>query len=345
MADTQTKPREDDDVPLMVEDDQQQAQAETEAEDSADDAGDEYDIRDELDDHDRHVLDQLTEEELAALADDDEPEAPDGEEDAEETSADDEPKGDEPPADDDATAPADDAAPEDAPAIAVELTDEDRQRIRDAAKAARAEAKQKWLDGDLTDEELEAAFDVADDTAEQEREVILSEKRQQQQEAAFEQIQAAFHQEARKYLTIDYPELGNAQSHLPEFDRHVRAVTASPKYAGLTHRQMLEAAHRLYLAEGEVLGLDVPPIKGAAKSDAQNGQAEPKAKTKAKKPDVVPTLAKVPAAATNSAADGKWGSLQARFDAAKTADEMEAVMDSLKTEEEREAFASMMVGD
>ena len=332
MSDKDTKdPREDEDVPLMTDEDQQQ-DTEAAAEDSTDDAGDEYDIRDELDDYDRHVLDQLTDEELAALAGDDEDESEEEPEEADpaEAQADAEDEGDE------AASP---HAPQDtsAPPVTVGLNDEDRQRIKDAAKAARAEARQKWQDGDLTDEELDAAFDAADDAAEQEREAILAEKQQAAADAEFERFRADFMQEARKYLSQDYPELGDHKTHLPDFDRHVNIVTGSAKYAGMTPRQMLEAAHRLYIAEGEVLGVSVPPLKGSKPADTKEPQPKPKAKR-----NVVPTLAKVPAAATNTAADGKWGNLQARFDACTTADEMEKLMMSL-TPDEMEAFASMDV--
>ena len=338
MAERQTDPRELDDVPLMTGDDSKQQNAQHQEQETAQDgevdAGDRYDIRDELDDHDRHVLDQLTDEERAALAEDDEPDGNEADEGAAQSAQEPAPEPDAQDQQEKDGAYAD-AAQDPQPTL--DLTDEDRQRIREAAKAARAEARQKWQDGDLTDEDLEAEFDKADDLAEQRRFEIIEEKRQQAAEAEFQKVEAAFHEEARAYLTRDYPALAE-KDHLSEFDRHVRNVTASPRYAGMSPRQMLEAAHRLYAAEGEVLGIAVPPLKGAAKRDS-----EPQQKPRAQR-NVVPTLAKVPAAASNAAADGEWGSLEARFNNATTADEMEAVIDSIKDPEKREAFASMMLG-
>lgn len=338
MADKDNTTPEDDDLPILADDqtEEDQATAGEEGDDESDSGGDDYDIRAELDEHDRHVLDQLTDEELAALAGDDEDD-PDAEEDqgddgeaAASAAQDEEGAGNEEP-----------DAPAQAQPVSVELSEEEIAQINEAAKAARKEAMDKWRDGDLTDDELQEQMDAADQAREAARQQIILDRQQQAEDEAFEKRQAAFHDVARDYLTKDYPELAD-KAHLAEFDRHVRSVTASLRFADKTPRQMLEAAHKLYLAEAEALGISAPPLKIAAKNAADDPKGSEKPVAPARKPQrpVVPTLARVPAAATNSAADGKWGSIQARFDAAATADEREAIMASLSPEE-AEAFASM----
>lgn len=334
----------EDDLPVLT--DEKPATSQTEADnDDAPDSSDEYDIRAEMDDHDNHVLGLLTDDELAALNGDesDEEEAdntaqPDetGEHTAGEESGD---EGQE------ADNAAQNATTEAQPAP-FELTQEQIDQINAEAKAARQEALDKWRDGDMTDDELQAAIDAAEQAKEEARAAAYEQAEQAKAEAAFEARKASFMEDARTYLTMDYPDLAKPE-HLQEFDRHVRSVTASPRFEGKSNREMLEAAHRLYAAEAEVLGIAVPRLKSAAKSDAK---PEPKTETPAKpakrsKPEVVPTLAKVPAAATNSAADGKWGSIAARYAAADRDGDvaaMERIMASL-SDEEREAFASMEI--
>ena len=320
----------DDDLPVLTGD--QTADQEGTDDDDAPDSSDEYDIRNEMDDNDNHVLGLLTDDELAAL---------NGEDEDEEDDPDPEPAA----VQDDDPAPAGDPAEDQAPQAqpqAFELTQEQIEQINAEAKAARQEALDKWRDGDLTDDELQTAIDEAEQLKENARQAALEQAEQAEAEAAFEDRKASFMQEARKYLTSDYPDLAKPE-HLAEFDRHVRSVTASPRFEGKSNREMLEAAHRLYAAEAEVLGITVPALKRAAKSDAKPAP-KPAKRTK---PEVVPTLARVPAAATNSAADGKWGTLHARYTQAERdgdVDTMEKIMRSLPAEE-AEAFASMAFGE
>ena len=306
--------------------------------DDAPDSSDEYDIRNEMDDNDNHVLSLLTDDELAALNGDDEDE---GEEDDPQPAAAQE--------DDPAQAgnPAQDQAAQAQPQ-SFELSHEQIDQINAEAKAARQEALDKWRDGDMTDEELQGAIDAAEQSKEEAYIAAMEQAEQAAQDAQIEQMKASFREVAREYLTKDYPELAS-DKHLAKFDRHVRIVTGSDDYAGKTHREMLEAAHRLYAAEADILGVEVPMPKHqrAAKRAAESPQKPIKSpsETSAKrsKPEVVPTLARVPAAATNTAADGKWGSIAARYQAADREGDvagMERIMASL-SDEEREAFASM----
>jgi hypothetical protein len=342
MAEDNTTP-EDDDLPILTDEDQtetDQTAAGEDEDDAGDQDGDTYDIRDELDDNDKHVLGLLTDEEIAALAEDEGGEdEPDPEEDADDAG-----QADASAAPDDQVQDAAKPDPEpQAQPAQVELTEDEITQINEAAKAARKEAMDKWRDGDLTDDELQEQMDAAERAREEARQQIIADRQQQAEDEAFEQRQAAFHEVARDYLTKDYPDLATP-AHLAEFDRHVRSVTVSPRFAGKTPREMLEAAHRLYIAEAEVLGIEAPPLKGAAKSAAPAPKAEPKPAPKPaarKKPEIVPTLARVPAAATNSAADGKWGALQAKFDACGSDVRAQEKLLSTLSEEEMEAFASM----
>lgn len=320
----------DDDLPVLADDDQTTNQEGADDSDDTDDSGDEYDIRAEMDDFDNHVLGLLTDDELAAL---------DGDDDAEEDDPEPEPAA----VQDDDPAPAGDPAESQAPQAqpqAFELTAEQIDQINAEAKAARQELLDKWGDGDLTNEELHAAVEETEQLKENARQAALEQAEQAKADEAFEARKASFTETARAYLTKDYPDLAKPE-HLAEFDRHVRSVTASPRFDGKSNREMLEAAHKLYAAEAEVLGIEVPAPKRAAKR-AADPAPEPKP-AKRTKPEVVPTLARVPAAATNSAADGKWGSVAARYaEAERNGDVsgMEKIMGSL-SEDEREAFASM----
>lgn len=335
---------EEDDLPVLdpgeTEADEATATDGAEDDDGGDDGDGEYDIRAELDEHDRHVLDQLSDEELAALADDEDEDEDggDGDDDGEDDPAQGAAEDDKAPSDTEAGSP----PPEPEPAQ-VELTQEDIDRINEKGREARKAATDKWRDGDLTDEELDQELEAAEQAREQARQEIIDQRRQEIEEQAFERRQQEFTEVARSYLKTEYPELASPE-HLRAFNEHVERVTASARYAGKTYREMLEAAHQLYVAEGRVLGVSVPPLKSAAKSDAAapGDGRKPAAKPKAAKPATVPTLARVPAAATNATSEGKWGSLQARFDAARTADEREAILAGL-SDEEAEAFASMEI--
>jgi hypothetical protein len=154
----------------------------------------------------------------------------------------------------------------------------------------------------------------------------------------------AFISAAKGYFS-EHPDLAT-QAHAQAYDRHVRAITGDPRYQNLTHRQMLEAAHRLYAAEAEVLGVDVPAPKGKAKPAAEQAQAQPKqepAPAPRKRPgDKAPvTLANVPNAAPVSVSDGKYSALAQRLESAGP-EEYERILGSMSPEE-AEAFASMDV--
>jgi hypothetical protein len=319
----------DDDLPIMADDDQTTAQ--TEDDDVSDDAdlGEEYDALADMAEDEKYLLSLMSEAELAALRGEEDDEGEDGGEDA--TVA----------LDDAATAQGDPAAQANAGATAqpapVELTAEQLAEIDARVKAARSEAMAQWRDGDLTDEELDAAMEAADALRQTAKAELEQQALAQVSEREFEQFREAFLAEAKSYLTTDYPLLASAD-HMAGFDRHVRSVTANPIHASKTPRQMLDLARKLYVAEVEG-DMDVTALRDKGKPAAPKQDKQPAPVPAKPKREVVPTLARVPAAATNATSDGKYGALQAAFDRADAAGK-EAIMDRLSPEE-AEAFASM----
>lgn len=333
----------DEDLPLMLEDEGGQGE-------DADDDGAEPSLADILggQDVDDTDLSMLTEAERAALMGDDEDEDGDAAADAGNPSA-------------DGAEAAPDPAAEGAPAQAAQPADGADGAQEQAAQPEQANGKlqerltQIDADAETRIDEAVASFDDGDITAAELKARLAQINRETQAKATqarddvhFEEVKTAFISEARAYLG-ENPGL-TEETHLVAFDRHVRAVTGNPAYGAMTHRQKLEAAHRLYEAEAKILNMaNVPPVKGAAKAQdaAQASSAKPKGQAPAKaeapkpasKPPIVPTLAKVPAAAVTELSGGKWSALQAKFDQAGPA-ERERIMASL-SERERDEFASL----
>lgn len=212
--------------------------------------------------------------------------------------------------------------------------------ISTTAKAAMDAAFASYDDGDLTASEYQAKLEEITRDAQAKTAAARD-------DIAFEQVKTAFIAEAKTYLG-EHPGLLDP-AHVESYDRHVRNVTASPAFAGMSHRQKLEAAHRLYEAEAAILQVKgVPPAPGVkeATPPAKQAAAAPKPAEKPKaaapkpepKPAVVPTLAKVPAAASTELSGSRWAALQEKFDAADAAGR-ERIMASL-SDREREEFAS-----
>ncbi|HEV8035784.1 hypothetical protein [Yoonia sp.] len=272
----------------------------------------------------------LSDEERAALFGDDEGEG-DADE-ADEGDAEDEPA---------AQAASDDAAQDDTDSMvgtqAPDLAALDAEiEALDAAKVA---AFDDWEEGNLSRDEYLAKLAEIDGVSKQ---TIAQRAVAESQEQA---VYNAFIGTAKGYFG-EFPDLAT-QSHAEAYDRHVRSVTGNPAYQHMTHRQMLEAAHTLYAAEAEVLGVDVPAPKGKAKpspTPALEAKADP-APAPARKPrpgDKAPvTLRNVPNAAPVSASDGKYSSLAQRLENAGP-EEYERIMGSMSPDE-AEAFASMDV--
>lgn len=357
MAGNDENRTEDDDLPILA-DDAPGAGDQVDDDQNQDDGEDDYDILSEMADDERHVLSMLTDEERAEIGMDDgdgKPDAPDPDEGSE--NGEDEGEGDEEPAkepEQEEPAPEQDQASESQP-TQVELTQDEIDQIAADIKQQRAKLREKWRDGDLTDQE----FDDQDDALVASRESAVEEARaakaKEAEDNARQQEVDAMVSEARTYFA-DYPDLGT-KAHIYEFDRHVGVVTSSERYANMSPRQKLEAAHKLYVAEGKQFGFDVPGAdafksvgeqqkaeqKEKPPEKAAEAQPAPKPKPKPKRPEAPKTLANVPAAQTNSAVDGKYGQLE-HIMMHGSVDEQIAALDRLPADE-RERFASMMIGD
>lgn len=309
------------------------------AEADGDDAEDQFDIDDEPsgdDDWTEEDMRLLSDEERAALFEDDEGgEAGDAD----------------PDPDAEATAVADDApdaaalGADEPKAVNVEPVkgtslpdlaayDAELTTLSDAKKAAFDE----WEDGDMTRDEYLAKLDELDTDI---KAVVTDQATAKNQH---KNVYASFIKTARGYFK-DNPDLATDE-HATEYDRHVKAVTGDERYQHMTHSQMLEAAHRLYVAEAETFGKEVPAFKGKAKAkvDPVVPKEDPKPKAAPRKrpgDDAPKTLANIPAAQATSANDGKYSAISQRLDSA-VGEEYERIWSSMSPDEQ-EAFASMDV--
>lgn len=206
----------------------------------------------------------------------------------------------------------------------------------EALEAAKVAAFDAWEDGDMTrDEYLEKVKEIDTTT----KDTVSKRAVAESQEKA---VYTSFINTAKGYFG-ENPDLATAE-HAEAYDRHVRAVTGSPQYQHMTHRQMLEAAHKLYAAEADVLGVKVPAFKAATKAaDPAPADTQQEAPKKRSRPgDKAPkTLANVPNAASVSVSDGKYSSIAQKLENADAA-EYERILGSMSPDE-AEAFASMDV--
>lgn len=209
----------------------------------------------------------------------------------------------------------------------------------EALDAAKVAALDEWEEGNLSRDEYLAKLAEIDAVS---KETIAQRAVAEAQEQA---VYESFIGTAKSYFG-EFPALAT-KDHAEAYDRHVRSVTGNPAYQHMTHRQMLEAAHKLYAAEAEVLGVaDVPAPEGKAKAaPAPAPEAKAADPAPARKPrpgDKAPvTLRNVPNAAPVSASDGKYSSLAQRLESA-SAEEYERILGSMSPDE-AEAFASMDV--
>ncbi|HEV8034381.1 hypothetical protein [Yoonia sp.] len=283
------------------------------------------------DDWSEEDLRLLSDEERAALFDDE-----DGDDTAQEDDADAADKGD-----DQGEPAAQEASDDDAADDAAEITGTQGTDIAsidaeiEALEAAKVAAFDAWEDGDLTREEYLSKLKETDDATKQ------AVSRRAVAESQEQAVYTSFINTAKGYFG-ENPDLATPE-HAEAYDRHVRAVTGSPQYQHMTHRQMLEAAHKLYAAEADVLGVTVPAPKSARKTEeAPTDTQQETPKKRARPGDKAPrTLANVPNAAAVSVSDGKYSSIAQRLENADAA-EYERILGSMSPEE-AEAFASMDV--
>lgn len=273
----------------------------------------------------------LTPEELAALEGDDED---DGEDDGD---------GDEGGSDDD-TAPAPiDTASDPAPAVVVaapaaapaaaapvpgadplplEVVQQINARVGEALAAKLDVAFTRYEDGEITADEYKAETRQINASAAAARSEAEADHRHQAYRTVFAQAANAYQAQNPALWT---PE------HVTGFDRHVRAVTGNPAYDKMSPQQKLEAAHRLYASEADILGRTAPPVPGKTAAPAPKATVPPRPKGEAPV-----TLANIPAASANNASEGRFAALDRMVERGDSAG-AEAMMAKL-SDSERDAY-------
>lgn len=224
----------------------------------------------------------------AASMDDGDDDAPAGDDD--QPAGDDQPPAEQPPANDEP--PANDKS--DVPLLMIEDTDQDQDRLTDI-KTAKATLTQQFDDGEITAGEFHTKLDELNTLRE---EIVL---RQQKNRIAAEMKQqqaiATWQAELNGFLSA-HPEYERDQNGQPKsmrarmLDTLVREM--APEWEG-TGTDLLNSAHERLVAE---IGT-IP-----------NGKQQAPAKDTGKaKPEIPPTLAKIPAAEPNTTENAKFARL------------------------------------
>ena len=201
-----------------------------------------------------------------------------------------------------------------------------------------ADTKLAAIDAEAT--ALETRFDDGDITASEYRKGLaeIEEKRgairweKQKAELAGEMQQQArenaWNSSVREFMTTDGADIAKSKAKMIAFDEFVKEVTADPKHANLTDRQQLELAHDLFLKD---MGI-APKPKG---KEAQREET-PKEERPARK--LPPNLGKVPAAQMETPGDGKYAALDRL--AQEDPEAYEAEIAKLDAKGELEAYAT-----
>lgn len=160
---------------------------------------------------------------------------------------------------------------------------------------------QKFDDGDITAREYRDSINKLNDQRDEikwaTREANLASKMQRQAE------ENAWHKEVQDFMTTTAAHITKSNAAMVAFDDIVKKVTADPANANLSNRAQLDKAFKVYNDEmAATFGIkqDQQP---AAKADQAKAPA-PKAQRV-----IPPTLAKVPAAETESLDGGKFANL------------------------------------
>lgn len=235
-------------------------------------------------------------------------------------------------ADDDGAAGRDDGQPADAegeeeagePAgnpdrfVAPEFTLEEPKDVEDRIKALDTredELAEKFDDGDISNadyrkqlRELNAERDKIN------REVTRFENAKDRHTEAMQRAQKDF--EANWYRQVEefakeHPEVAKNKTVMGVFDQIVMAVNNAENLEKYSHRQRLEMAYKQF---AEDLGLEVKPAKPKAKDT----------KPKPKRPDLPPTLSRVPAAQVQETDRGTFGTLDRLFQSSNPRDVVKA---------------------
>jgi hypothetical protein len=198
----------------------------------------------------------------------------------------------------------------------------------DAIKAERKALREKYDDGDLTDDEYDAQNDALDDRmADAAADIKTAERSIAKQQDAWKQAGAAYLER--------YPGL-KTNGVIQALDKAVQELAAYPSVANLPHEQFLERVHRKLIAEAEFTGLDIPAIgksKQTAKKAAPDGDD-----SLGKTPK---TLASVPSSDVSNLDDSPYASLERMAERGDPIAFEEAMMKL--PADKRDQFASMYI--
>lgn len=184
------------------------------------------------------------------------------------------------------------SAAQSAPILVAEVPADADDKLKEIADK-KAGLLTQFDDGDITAKEYQAQLDALNkDERAIERQV---EKAQLAAEIEQQRRQNEWASQCDGFLKA-HPEYdGGKGERFEHMNAILKAIAVIPQNQGLTGPQLLDKAHRLALADrGEALP--------APKADAKGKQDIPK-------PALPPSLANVPAAASNDPGEGKWASL------------------------------------
>lgn len=253
----------------------------------------------------------LTEEEIDALSDGEDPLLSKPAEDADDTDDD----GEDDAPDDKAEAPAAvvDATP-DPVFTPIDVTE--HQAVLDTVKDERKKLRDQWNDGDLTDEEFEQKTDELNDKVIEARTAVKEAERSHEQYKT--ELANTWYAKTDRTLAAT-PALKDNQpvaeldgnSVLALFDAACRQVTSHPNFAHMTLDQKLAQAEKMtrdvYKAR---TGKDLAAPAPAAKADPAE-KIDPKAKVReaGKRPDPVQTLGTITAASETDVENSRFAGI------------------------------------
>lgn len=219
-------------------------------------------------------------------------------------------------------APKQEAQPEPVPDVSK------AKQALDAIKAERKALREKYDDGDLTDDEYDAQNDALDDRmANAAADIKTAERSIAKQQDAWKQAGAAYLER--------YPGL-KTNGVIQALDKAVQELAAYPSVANLPHEQFLERVHRKLIAEAEFTGLDIPAI---GKSKQPPKKAAPDGDDSLGK--TPKTLASVPSSDVSNLDDSPYASLERMAERGDPIAFEEAMMKL--PADKRDQFASMYI--
>lgn len=251
--------------------------------------------------YEKEYLDDLTDEERAALEDGDDVEIEDDGDEGEGEDAAPEPndKG----ADDTGEEPGqsgdDEFEPEGPTPVPVPLdaeVPEDAEAILSQLDEKEAEVEQQFEDGDLTAAEYRKELRaIASRRDEINRAMFKADiAREMLEKAELD----AWKRDVADFMSTTGAYIDRSELLKVAFDRKVREVTGDPANANLSNRQQLLKAHKAFVAELEAAGIHVG-VKAQAKEQPRQKASRP----------VPPSLARVPSADIETTDDGRFAAI------------------------------------